>query len=76
MKEKTVLLNGFEVNINCFEKRRRRLNSKNPGPVCVEICRTVFADNPARMDYNDHKHNRHRLKDKCRKAAQGALWEK
>ena len=67
MKEKAVLLNGFKVNINCFEKGRRRLNSKNPGPVCVEICRTVFEDNLPVMDYNDHKHNRNR---------QGALWEK
>ncbi len=41
----------------------------------VEICRTVFEDNPPGMDYNDHKHNKHRHKDKCRQTAQGTLWE-
>lgn len=45
----------------------------------VEICRTVFADNPARMDYNDHKHNRCRYRQAwrlCQKETAGGPGEK
>lgn len=66
MKIKAVLFNGFKVNISFLREGIRQPEFQKEGRADVEICRTVFADNPPGMDYNDHKHNRNR---------QGALWE-
>lgn len=34
------------------------------GPVHVEMCRTVYADKRAGIDYNDPRHNRNRQRDR------------
>ena len=34
------------------------------GPMRVEMCRTVYADKRAGIDYNDPRHNRNRHKDR------------
>ena len=56
MKAKLFSLNDFRENIRYLTVKLRRQKNKNKGPSDVEICRTVFADNPPVMDYNDHKH--------------------
>ena len=55
MKAELAFLNGFELHINIREKRERLPDVENVMPADVEICRTVFADNPRWMIYNVHK---------------------
>lgn len=56
MKAKLFSLNNFRENLRYLRLNFRRQKIQNKEPPDVEICRTVFADNPPVMDYNDHKH--------------------
>ena len=76
LRVKVFYVNVFEGFLNIRTKTVQNTFSPPDRRCAVEICRTVFEDNPPGMDYNYHKHNKRRRKDKCTKnTARGTLWE-
>lgn len=53
----TVYRNGSGVYVSFIKRRRSCLEKGAEEAFTVELCRTVFADNPGQMVYNVHKHN-------------------